>query len=295
MTEEPLDPAAASDGPPRDKPPSRARLILTVMLAVVLVIALFTPQPSDVEGRYTTHSTGPFGTQLIYDLSARLGWKVQRRTSMQPPPPSPHVVNVVLEPDEELDATEVHALLENVRAGGGLLVAGSIGTREDSLGYLLKGDGTLSTNELDVGCDGHPDPVGVTVNSSLGDAAAVAWRRPPPSPPVVFAYTSLYKAGGDRPAFVGVQLGLGRMVIAGTGGSLRNDVVRRCRVAADVAFVRALEYLRGRSGAPTFLVSTNSTMVTGRTRAVFGRSPPIPRKPSRGTRCFKRRLPVSFS
>jgi hypothetical protein len=89
-------------------------------------------------------------------------------------------------------------------------------------------------------------------------SSAVSWRRPPPSPPVVFA--SVHADGSERshheprPALVGVQLGAGRIVIAGAGDLVANDVVRQCWLAADVAFVRALEFLHGSTGAPTFLI-----------------------------------------
>src|SRR5689334_8698032 len=109
--------------------PSRAKKwtptwVLGALSFVVLAVALLTPEESASSGRdMSTFSTGPTGASIAQELAERMGWKTERRLKALDSATGPRRVDVVLSPSVALGAHEVHRLLENVRAGGGLVVS----------------------------------------------------------------------------------------------------------------------------------------------------------------------------
>ncbi|MGH7671010.1 MAG: DUF4350 domain-containing protein, partial [Gemmatimonadaceae bacterium] len=103
---------------------NRASVLLSAATVLVIVTALFAPDVASSrasDARLTTFSAGPLGARLFYQLAGRLGWTVARRVSLAVPD-DPATIHAVLAPVEPLTMDEVHALLQAVRQGGGLLL-----------------------------------------------------------------------------------------------------------------------------------------------------------------------------
>jgi hypothetical protein len=239
---------------------ARPAVILTAMAGITAIVAVLAPQGASQDPGLTTHSAGPGGGRIAFELADRLGWETQQRDTVVRSPTPPIVAHAVLAPEDRLSGSEVHALLESVRGGGGLIIAGIASPLRDSLGYGQSGFGRLQASDEE-GCPAGQSAVGAALRiPAIG--AGVSWRRPPPSEPVVFA-SILSEDNDDKgprrvPAIVGVRLGAGRIVIVGSGTFLQNDIIRQCRVGADIAYVRALEFVRGGAsgagGGPRILV-----------------------------------------
>lgn len=242
-------------------------------------VAVLTPESMSGrsgDDRLTTHSTTSQGAQLLYELSGRLGWRVERWSASNTLPADPRSIVAVLAPPLPLSAIESHRVLEHVRAGGALLYVMSGGARtpmNDSLHLrrLLLGGEYVAT-----------EPGSVDVGTATRDTASVAktdttsdecrgrragtaalpmwpdsrimlyqldWTRPRPAGTVVFARAALDPGRPDSlsrigsTAAAGFPLGRGRVVVIADPDLLRNDVVRVCRWAVDVVVVRMLEYL----------------------------------------------------
>src|SRR5215208_3743391 len=106
------------------------------LLAVVLVLTvLFTPESAGSgDTRLTTSSAAPYGARGLYELLGRMGWRTQRRTEGFRGDLDSSAVYVVLDPPNDLTASEAHAVLDAVRRGAGLLFVASRGsTLSDSL------------------------------------------------------------------------------------------------------------------------------------------------------------------
>jgi hypothetical protein len=78
------------------------------------------------------------------------------------------------------------------------------------------------------------------------------WSRPLPPDTVGYGTVLVRPREGVEHrsrSGVGLPLGSGRLVLISDAGFLSNDVIRRCELATDVAFVRMIEYLsRGQRG-----------------------------------------------
>ena len=102
----------------------RRRIALAVVLTVIVLAALLTPEligGRTGDPRLTSNSAEAQGARLLYELAQRLGWRVERWTSSDPVDADSRTVVAVLYPAQPLGAIEAHKLLERVRAGSGLL------------------------------------------------------------------------------------------------------------------------------------------------------------------------------
>jgi hypothetical protein len=209
-------------------------MILLVILGLVVLADLLSPSESDIGGPGSTYSAGQSGMRLAFDLSRRLGWSSDRREVpfTADTVPAPVQILIGVRPGAE----EAHALLDHVRRGGGLLVAGTEGVFGDSL-YVTSGSRGFSAPDVAGECPA-PDPFEDVLRGGQL-ITPVRWRRPPPRDTVGFGHLN---RRDERPA-VGFPLGAGRVVVVADEEYLTNDVMRRCTAEADVAYVRMLEYL----------------------------------------------------
>ncbi|MFN2564144.1 MAG: DUF4350 domain-containing protein [Gemmatimonadaceae bacterium] len=264
----------------------RPRVALPAVALFIALVAVLTPEPIDGRSgdpRLTTRSTSANGASIFYQLTRRLGWRVERRERSSLPG-DPNAIHVVLDPPTPPSATETHALLEHVRRGGALLyVMSGAGPLNDSL-HVRRGAGNIAVLYPDVALTPVPAPgtTGRAARHETDDADeddegaednegedphgcrrgengaapmwadgqirlwAIRWRRAPPTRRIVFAATQpswTDSAGSATPAAVGFEYGRGRVVVAADPDLLRNDVLRVCAWDADVTAVRMLEYL----------------------------------------------------
>src|SRR4051794_1389603 len=106
-----------------------------VLLAMVLLVVLLTPEASEFGGAGSSFSSASTGTRVVYELARRMGWQVTRRVTTLDSVAEARNVEVVLNAREYLGAKETHLLLERVRRGGGLVFSMDGGGEiADSLG-----------------------------------------------------------------------------------------------------------------------------------------------------------------
>ena len=102
----------------------RRRIALAAVLGLIIVAALLTPEMiggRSGDPRLTTYSASPQGARLLFELTRRLGWRVERGLEDSVLAADSRTVIAVLDPVQPLSALESHRLLERVRAGSGLL------------------------------------------------------------------------------------------------------------------------------------------------------------------------------
>src|SRR5262245_50798076 len=167
----------------------RRVVALPLLAVIVVVVALFTPEPVERgRGDVTTYSRTESGGRLAYDLASRLGWRVGRRVAPLDTATGAHVVHVVLAPREDIGASETHHLLESVRRGGALVASIDEGSAlADSLrvatgGRLGRFVGPAESSDCR---EGHERRGGIFATPPL--IASIVWRRPAPSDLVTFA------------------------------------------------------------------------------------------------------------
>ncbi|HEX7980649.1 MAG TPA: DUF4350 domain-containing protein, partial [Gemmatimonadaceae bacterium] len=239
---------------------ARPRVVLPIVAALVVLVALLTPQPDAGragDSRLSSHLTGAMGARLLYETADRLGWHVsQRDETPAPVPGGGRTIHAVLAPPIPISPEDAHAYLEAVRAGDGLLlVLDERSALADSLGVShTPGGGTMETVTADVaGCPRGPDLVPPLWLDGKVHLWALRWRGSPPRDRVVFGTATsdvpAVQQGGGEVA-VGFPLGRGRVVVVSDPDLLRNDVIRRCGWGADVRAVRMLEWLRDGGDAP---------------------------------------------
>jgi len=246
----------------------RPTIALPAVTLVIAVVTLFTPQPQEARGgdsRLSTYSASAQGARLLHDLAGRLGWTPRRHLRPEIPADSSAVI-ALLAPTVAMSGAEAHAILEHVRGGGGLLyVHAARNPLTDSLA-LRTGAGHRAevrpeiAGVIDEKCADEDNgalpmwPGGNmflwSVISRQPDRELVTFVENFPDAPggIEMRGGGGIRVAGDsarapRPAAIGFQLGAGRVVAIADPDLLRNDVVRVCRWAADVAFVRMLEYL----------------------------------------------------
>ena len=238
---------------------ARPTVMVPLLLGIAIASALLTPERANTflgDARLTTRETTPLAASLAADLPRRLGWRVGENTRAEVPSRT-EMVHVLLAPSEPLRATEVHALLERVRAGAGLYVIASSADElmTDSLHVASGPAGMLA----DFGAAGLPCPAKATQLPPwlLRSArfSTVRWTAPPPG-----ALDTLLRTvspdsatrrrdstvADDGPVLLGFGYGRGRVVIGMDADLVRNDAMRQCAHGLSVAWVRALEYLRDR-------------------------------------------------
>src|SRR5688500_18893954 len=163
--------------------------IVLVLLAVLVVQAIIEAEDTSVV--LSSFSTKEGGARGLYETASRLGWPVARRTQPLRGQLDSGVVWIALAPAISPTSGEVHALLEAVRGGAGLLVALTPGDSPltDSLGITarrLPAPLTIAgedrgwdedKEETVADSDATPDEgtrAGATVDTVLAVAATVA-------------------------------------------------------------------------------------------------------------------------
>lgn len=263
----------------------RPWLVLPAFLLLIVLATLLAPTPTNPRAgdtRLTTYSTGPMGAGAAYELARRLGWHVARRLAPEPGEPGPGRIHAELAVPAPLGGREAHRLLEDVRAGAGLLlVLNPRSALADSLHLRLgaRGSGGVLALASGLAADTRVCADSARSRSRLSALAAVplwpdgrvhvyalAWTAPPPADTTVLGYSTFDK-DARVPAVVAFPYGRGRVVVYSDPDMLRNDVLRVCRWQADVLYVRALEYLDGAGGAAP------GRIVFDEYRQGFGRHP----------------------
>lgn len=252
-----------SDAAPRQPWYVQPRIMLPIVAVVVLVVVLFTPEPSagGNDQRLTSYSTRAPGVRMLYELAERLGWEVERARTVPLPLDSSSTI-AVLAPPIPLRAREVHALLEHVRGGGSLLVVATrgAGSIADSLGLVSEGGGdSLTGPNSSRSCSSEAGTVGALLSGDVARFAyytSLKFKEPPVG--VVDTLLSVRgtrdKRGSIQPVVLGMALGEGRVVITSATFLLRNDMLRRCSTGLDIIAVRSLEYLAATAGDSRQLV-----------------------------------------
>ena len=290
----------AVPGPVAAKPRApwyaRPRIVLPAFVALVLASALFTREVTigrNGDPRLSTYHTQPQGASLFFELTDRLGWSSERRLVAQAPP-GDTIIHAVLSVAAPLRGREAHQLLEQVRAGAGLLLVLDPGgdALGDSLhiGVEARGSYIRAVQAEAPGvCPDSPRsffPLWPDDRAHLYGLRFTAPRPPGEIPAFVMLGAAPAGSGvqpvdptraprrdtagvptGPLPAVVGFPLGLGRVVVASDPDFLRNDVLRECSYGLDVRAVRALEYLRDGGSAP------RSTLLFDEFHQGYGRQP----------------------
>jgi hypothetical protein len=255
----------------------RPRVVLPIIAALVLLTALLAPDRiagRTGNDRLSTYSTEPQGAQLLYELAQRLGWRVEQRRIAELPATDPGVIHAVLDPALPPRMGEMHAMLEQVRQGGALLVVLGASSKviDDSLHVTTTGLGGLLIPRPDAdttACEARSRqdfmPLWPDNRVHLFD---LNWTGPPPAVLETFVridpdqtltparpranrnVTPRRPGTRSQSAAVGFPYGLGRVVVGSDPDLLRNDVLRGCSYGLDVSAVRMLEYLRDGGTVP---------------------------------------------
>ena len=247
----------------------RPRVALPIIAGAIIIVALLTPEETggrSGDPRLSSQSRQPQGASVLYELSARLGWRVSRRLVDSLPPGDTTSIHLVLDPPVPLTAIETHELLDRVRRGGALYyVLGGSGAMADSLGLgnrtnratsvigaaqlLISNSGNLVSTDA----ESCPDEDEGFMSAGLPfwpdrqtHILALEWQGAAPAGAVPLATLHVMdtvRTPKPRAAAVGFPLGRGRVAVAADPDLLRNDVLRVCEWGAAVANVRILEYL----------------------------------------------------
>ena len=226
--------------------------VLLALLGLAVLAALFTPDVERGDDNLTTYSTSTGGARIVYELAQRMGWKASRREAPLDSAPSTPNTQVVIGIRGALGAHEVHALLDNVRRGGGLIFSVDAAPEiADSLGLRLRARARLLGSVGDSECraprsfsERQEETLPPTVNEMV-------WRRPAPG-----RVTALATLAGPLHALdvaIGFPLGRGRVAAVSAEDVFANGVVRVCGWDADVAVARSLEYVRGSATTPSIV------------------------------------------
>jgi len=257
---------------PRGEWWTRPRIVLPAVAALVVLVALLTPQATGGrtgDARLSTHLAGPQGARLFHDVARRLGWRVSRQDTLaMPGRPTGSTIHAVLSPALEVTPEEAHAYLEAVRGGDALLLV--LQQRQnvrqprdplaDSLGVAFSNPLVSATSDVVGSLDVAPmDTAGCPEPSRFIPAMwadgrtfllSLRWTRGGPADRVVLASTRPDAAGRSGEVAAGFALGRGRVAVVSDPDLLRNDVLRRCDWGADVRAIRILEYLREGGTSP---------------------------------------------
>jgi hypothetical protein len=217
--------------------------ILGALLGLVLLAVLISP--STEKGRpSSSYSAGEDGARLSRDLIGRLGWLPEARlVAFSDTIRDPAPIQVLI--DANVSDREAGYLLRFVRGGGSLLVAGGGGAISDSIGAVAIRGGRLAEADFEANCERRGTWRAELTQTAY--ASSIGWSRPAPPDTVGFGDVVVDAQEGKaehhaRPAF-GMPYGGGRIVLVADGSFLTNDVIRRCELRTDAAFVRMIEYL----------------------------------------------------
>jgi hypothetical protein len=251
---------------PRGEWWTRPGIVLPAVAALVVLVALLTPQATGGrtgDDRLSSHLAGAQGAKLLYASAARLGWRVSRREARpMPAAATGTTIHAVLAPPLDVTPEEAHAYLEAVRGGDALLLVLKqrplIGRRDpdalaDSLGVSHAAPTTAGRLAIAATDTAGCPPPSRFVPSIWDDGQTLLlpmrWTRGEPRGREVFASTSAELGPPAGDVAVGFPLGRGRVAVVSDPDLVRNDVLRRCVWGADVRAVRILEWLR--AGGPT--------------------------------------------
>lgn len=212
------------------------RVFGAIAVLFVLVILLVPLSAADDGAVLSSHSATPAGARGLYEVLARLGFRVERRIEPMRDGVTPEPVYVVLGGPVGYTAVETHRLLEAVREGAGLLVIPEAGRLADSTGLI-------PATELPRGDTVQPriGPGWVRhVLRSFEDERASDDPWVPPDDATTFL--TIETTEGTEPVIVGLPTGRGRMVVAGDAGLFRNSELRTGDPAVRV--VRIIEWLQ---------------------------------------------------
>jgi hypothetical protein len=229
----------------------RPAMVLTALAVVAVVVALLTPEAADNSGgQLSSYSVAPGGARLSFELAKRLGWSVQRRLTPLDSGVDPGTVHAVIAPSSDLGAKEIHRLLNDVRAGAGLIIA--VDDQDaiiDSLGLRIGVEPRWFGDPLDPRCRNSPIEGAFVLPPSV---RRLAWRRPAPGPTTLLAETD--RRFGNLPIALGVHVGRGRVAVVGSADLFRNSAVETCQWGADLIVARAFEFVRpSMTARPTML------------------------------------------
>jgi hypothetical protein len=250
------------------------RIALAVVLGLIIGAALLTPEAiggRSGDPRLTTYSASPQGARLMYELAARLGWRVERWTNQGPAPADAQTVIALLDPAQPLSALEAHRLLEQVRGGAGLLyVVSGNSPLNDSLhvkrtfiggSYESTNAGTAdapaAATSVNPARARHFDSTGSASASPAGDEseeASAECAHALPNGSVMEMQPRDTSLRPSSPAAAGFPFGRGRVAVLSDPDFLRNDVLRVCKWGLDVVAVRILEFLAAGDGRRDRLV-----------------------------------------
>ena len=247
---------------PADRPRdwwARPRVVLPLVGAIMVVLALLTPQPTlgrMGDERLSSHLAGSLGARALAETAERLGFATSRRDSVGAPPVDTapgRTIHAVLAPPVAISGAEAHAYLDAVRSGDALLlVFQDRNALSDSLGLWRTAGGTLHRDPSDSGSCRRRDLTPPLWPDGKVHLYGLRWLRGAPPERVVLA---ALRPDRDAPpitgeAAAGIGLGRGRIVVIPDPDLLRNDVLRRCEWGADVLAVRMLEWLRAGGEVP---------------------------------------------
>ena len=218
------------------------RKVIAAFLVVVVVGTILTPNTNpESAGRLTTFAADPGGARGLHEVARRLGWPVSRAESPFAAPLDSGAIYVVLSPPIDLTSLEVSAVLDAVRAGGGLfLVPGAGSPIMDSLGLKVTHT-ALGPHEI----------VRRAAWDSLGVRPNTRWpyaviEETDSTVPGVVTLLSTRRLRGNlaidtQPLVVGVPVGKGRIAILADGTVLANSDLRDETSA--VLPIRLLEWI----------------------------------------------------
>ncbi len=124
---------AAGETPTLGRRLTRPRTVVIALVITLVAVALLTPEPFPNTGSLSARDPGASGAMGFAEVAERLGWPVEVRARPLAPPLDTSVVYLVLEPPIPLRASEIGAVLDAVRAGGGLVVSAAPPLLADSL------------------------------------------------------------------------------------------------------------------------------------------------------------------
>ena len=227
--------------------------LLAALGAVVVAVALFTPEPpGKSEGGRSSYSTGPGGIRMAYELAQRTGWRTERRLTPLDSLERDSGVQVVIDPSIALGAHEVHRLFETVRRGGSLIITVD-GADEvtDSLGVDLGPSGTILEDYNDPTCPDHLSFRSRALLRIPPMVRGLVWTKKPDG--LTTVVNARFGNQTTFPVAQGFQLGKGRVVVVGQSAIFANDAVRVCEWAADLAVARIYEYVKPASAGRTLV------------------------------------------
>ena len=259
----------------------RPRVVLPLVGAIVILVALLTPQPEVGrmgDPRLSSHLAGGLGARALAETAERFGFAITRRDSTGAPASSDApggVIHAVLAPVLPMTGAEAHRYLDAVRAGDGLLlVFNERNALSDSLGLWRTRGGILDPMGNDPANCRHRDLTPPLWPDGKVHLYGLRWLRGVPENRAVLAL--LQGPRGEMlpdEAAAGFALGRGRVVAIPDPDLLRNDVLRRCEWGADVLAMRMLEWLRAGGERPrTALVFDEYHQGFGRAPSALGTS-----------------------